>query len=98
MDLDWIRSQMKQHNVSQADLAAAAGLSASAMSKILGGTRELKASEADKIRRYFGFHLPGDQGADELEAKIFSFLSRLQSDQKHALAVYLEALAGPSDK
>lgn len=91
--MQWVREQMERRKVSQADLAAAIGLTEPQMSKVMGGTRSLKASEADAIRRFFGYQMPDDQG-DQLYAAILDQLTVLKSDQKRALALYLEALTG----
>lgn len=61
MDLDWIRQQMEIKGVSQRDLGAAIGLSDAKISNVLRGARQLKASEADGIRRFFGYRLPEDR-------------------------------------
>lgn len=60
MDLGWIRQQMEIKGVSQRELGSAIGLSDSKISLVLKGDRQLKASEADGIRRFFGFSLPED--------------------------------------
>lgn len=91
--MQWVREQMERRQVSQADLAAAIGLTEPQMSKVMGGTRMLKASEADAIRRYFGYMMPDDR-SDAVYASILDQLTVLQADQKQALALYLEALTG----
>lgn len=87
--MQWVRRQMDRRGVSQAELAAAIGLSESQMSKVMGGTRKLSSDEADEIRRFFGFRLPDDEGP---EAMIFEHLSALRDEQKVALAQYLQTL------
>ena len=59
--MDWIRQQMEIKGVSQRELGYAIGLSDAKISNVLRGARQLKANEADGIRRFFGFHLPEDR-------------------------------------
>lgn len=63
MDVEWIRDQLLARDLSQADLGEAIGLTSVQVNKILTGYRRLKADEADKIRRFFGYTLPEDRPA-----------------------------------
>lgn len=59
MDRNWLKIQFDMHpEKTKADLAKALGLEASAISKILAGTRQIKASEYMNMRGFFG--LPND--------------------------------------
>lgn len=58
--MEWIRQQLDTKGLSQADLGAAIGLTSVQINKVLTGYRSLKASEADGIRRFFGYELPED--------------------------------------
>jgi phage repressor protein C with HTH and peptisase S24 domain len=52
MDLDWIRSGLHKPGKTQRGLAAALGVDASAVSRLLAGTRQLKAAEIAAVARY----------------------------------------------
>lgn len=59
MDSQWLKTQFSLHpDKSKADLAAKLGLEASAISKILSGTRQIKAQEYMVMRAFFG--MPSD--------------------------------------
>ena len=58
--MNWIRDQLESRHISQATLAEAVGLTAVQMNKVLSGYRVLQSTEADAIRRYFGYDLPED--------------------------------------
>lgn len=58
--MEWIRQQLESEGISQHELAGAVGLTSVQMNKILTGYRQLKSTEADKIRRFFGLRLPED--------------------------------------
>ncbi|MBI1326222.1 MAG: hypothetical protein GC136_01105 [Alphaproteobacteria bacterium] len=59
MDKKWLETQFELNpQKSKAGLADAAGLAPSAISKILGGIRQIKAAEYIRMRTYFG--LPND--------------------------------------
>lgn len=59
MDHQWLQSQFKINpDKTKADLARALKLDAPAISKILAGTRQIKAAEYVAMRRFFG--LPTD--------------------------------------
>lgn len=61
--MEWIRQQLEHRNIPQAELASAIGISASQLNKTLSGQRVLKSSEADDIRRYFGYKIPEEDTA-----------------------------------
>lgn len=54
MSLTWIREGLKKPGKSQRGLAAALGIDPSGVSRLLAGTRELKASEIAKVEGYLG--------------------------------------------
>lgn len=54
MDIKWLAEQLQRPGLSQAGLARALGKSQSAISRILSGQRQLKASELPVILRYVG--------------------------------------------
>lgn len=59
MDAGWLKTQLMLHpGKSKADLAKAVGLGAPAISKILKGTRQIKAQEYILMREFFG--MPND--------------------------------------
>lgn len=59
MDADWLKTQFRFNpGKTRAELAKALGLEAPAVSKILNGTRQIKAQEYIVMRRFFG--LPAD--------------------------------------
>lgn len=59
MDASWLKTQLMLHpGKSKADLAKAVGLGAPAISKILKGTRQIKAQEYVLMREFFG--MPSD--------------------------------------
>lgn len=61
MDGPWLKAQF-EHNPdkSKADLARALNLEPPAISKILNGTRQIKAPEYQAMRRYFGLPVDGE--------------------------------------
>lgn len=52
MDLEWIRTGLRKPGKTQRGLAAALGVDASAVSRLLSGARQLKAAEIAIIARY----------------------------------------------
>lgn len=61
MDAQWLKAQFKHHpDKTKAGLAKALGLDAPAVSKILNGSRQIKAVEYVVMRQFFG--LPSDGG------------------------------------
>ena len=64
MDRDWLKVQFDAHpEKTKAELAKALGLEASAISKILAGTRHIKASEYMAMRTFFGMPNDGERSA-----------------------------------
>lgn len=64
MDSEWLRAQFRLHpDKTKAGLAQALGLEAPAVSKILAGTRQIKAQEYIAMRRYFGLPVDGEKAA-----------------------------------
>lgn len=57
----WIRQQLAIAGKTQGDLGDAIGLTSVQINKVLQGTRQLKADEADRIRRFFGYSLPEER-------------------------------------
>ncbi len=53
MDADWIANRLKEAGKSQAALARAIGMDPTALSKIMSNKRQIKESEAQKIRQFF---------------------------------------------
>ena len=61
MDAQWLNTQFQfQPDKSKAELARALGLEPPAVSKILNGTRQIKAHEYIRMREFFG--MPADGG------------------------------------
>lgn len=58
MNLGWLRRELEARDISQATLAENIGLTSVQVNKVLTGYRALQSSEADKIRRYFGYRIP----------------------------------------
>ena len=61
MDVRWIREQLAIAGKTQGDLGLAIGLTSVQVNKVLQGTRNLKAGEADRIRHFFGYALPEER-------------------------------------
>lgn len=62
MDTQWLETQFDLNpQKSKAGLADAAGLAPSAISKILAGTRQIKAAEYIRMRQYFGLPVDGER-------------------------------------
>lgn len=61
MDSQWLQKQFEYNpDKSKADLARALGLEPPAISKIIGGARQIKAQEYIQMRRFFGLPVDGD--------------------------------------
>lgn len=64
MDSEWLKTQFRINpDKSKADLAAALGIGAPAISKMLAGVRQIKAGEYVQMRRFFGLPTDGDSAA-----------------------------------
>lgn len=59
--MQWLRSQMEKHHLSQRALAESVGMTEQMFTNVVQGRRHFKASEVDAIRRRFGFSLPEDR-------------------------------------
>ncbi|MCD8563061.1 MAG: XRE family transcriptional regulator [Alphaproteobacteria bacterium] len=61
MDSQWLQTQFRLNpGKSKADLARVLGLEPPAISKILGGGRQIKAQEYALMRRFFGLPVDGE--------------------------------------
>ncbi|MGB0720312.1 MAG: hypothetical protein ACPGRX_07550 [Bdellovibrionales bacterium] len=64
MDAQWLKIQFDVNpNKSKADLARLLGLEPPAISKILSGSRQIKAAEYNSMRQYFGLPVDGEKAA-----------------------------------
>lgn len=64
MDSLWLQTQFRLNpDKTKADLAEALGLDRPAVSKILAGTRQIKAAEYAGMRRFFGLPVDGERAA-----------------------------------
>lgn len=59
--MEWVRQQLEAKGLTQRALAEALGISEQKMSHVFTGRRGIRADEADKIRRFFGYTLPEDR-------------------------------------
>lgn len=53
VDAEWIRNMLRSHRRTQKDLAAALGIDASAVSRVLDGHRKLRPDELARVRAFF---------------------------------------------
>lgn len=58
MDVDQLKALMAEHGESQAEIARLLKLTPDKVSKMIGGKRSLKLSEANILRAYFGLDKP----------------------------------------
>lgn len=66
MDRQWLQTQFRLHpDKTKAKLAKALGLDAPAISKILAGTRQIKAGEYIGMRKFFGLPVDGDRATQK---------------------------------
>lgn len=82
MDTQWLKAQFTLHpQKSKAELARMLGLEPPAISKILAGTRQIKAQEYIRMREFFG--LGNNEGAarKKAQAYIIEPLKNSLSDQ-----------------
>jgi DNA-binding transcriptional regulator YdaS (Cro superfamily) len=94
MRVQWIDEELAARDMPRRRLAEAIpGLTETKLSLVMSGRRKLSADEADAIRRFFGYVLPDDP-ADPLTTEIHKRLAKLGAGQRHAVALYLAALAG----
>lgn len=62
MDSEWLKTQFRLHpERTKAELAQALGIGAPGISKILAGTRQIKAHEYVAMRRFFGLPTDGER-------------------------------------
>ena len=92
--MTWLKDQLKQKGISQAEIADLLGVTQGKVSKMLNGAVQIKSSEADQIRRFLGYKLPEDLVPGSLEHEIMTILSDLDENGRNAVALYLEALTG----
>ena len=79
MDHNWLKTQFKLHpDKSKADLAQALGLGAPAVSKILAGMRQIKATEYAAMRKFFGLPVDGERATAVAGAQRLSPLAGLK--------------------
>ena len=94
MRLEWIDEQLKKRKLPRRALAfAIPGMTEAKLSLVMSGTRKLSSTEADNIRRFFGYRLPDDP-ITTLADKVQASLSALDDDQLQTVVLYLEALTG----
>lgn len=76
MDIDWIRRGLERPGRTQRGLAAAMGVDPAAVSRLLAGTRRLRAEELPAVAAYLGvdpaaaFSGPADEAADPPSAAV----------------------------
>ena len=97
MKIEWIRAQLDLAGKSQKELGDHLGLTESQMSKIMSSGRKITASEADDVRRFFGYHVPGDPVKTDA-ARIQEAAPRLDARQARSLARYLEDLLDETEE
>lgn len=61
--MEWVRQQLEIKGLTQRALADALGITEQKLSHVFHGRRNIKAQEADCIRRFFGYVLPEDRPA-----------------------------------
>lgn len=81
MDAQWLKNQFDLNpDKSKADLARVLGLEPPAISKMLAGTRQIKAQEYVSMRRFFGLPVDGQKavsaGAYELQTLLSGLSER----------------------
>ncbi|MFP4314176.1 MAG: S24 family peptidase [Alphaproteobacteria bacterium] len=85
MDSQWLKIQFQHNpNKSKADLARALGLEPPAVSKILAGTRQIKAHEYVKMRKFFGLHLENESRKPTNKSYILEPLHNLSEGQSQS--------------
>lgn len=66
MDATWLKTQFQLYpDKSRADLSRALSLDPPAISKILAGTRQIKAHEYIAMRRFFGLPVDGQKAVEQ---------------------------------
>lgn len=92
MDLEWIRTRLVERDMTQTDLAAMIGLTPVQVSKMLNGTRQIKAQEWQKICEALGDPSMADYSTDPEKSKILAHFDAMTPDQREALIHFLEQL------
>src|SRR5262245_42541579 len=84
MDARWLKTQFELYpDKSKAGLAEAIGLEPPAVSKILGGKRQIKAHEYVAMRKYFGLPSDGGKAARKSpDAFVLDSLTGLQDNRE----------------
>lgn len=95
--MEWIREQLSNRQMTQAELASRINLSPVQMSKILNGSRQLKADEAERIRKALGQKALDRLNDDPEKVRIYKRVDSMNDDQIAALAQFLELLVGQKD-
>lgn len=107
MDAQWLNAQFANDpEKSKADLARILGLEAPAVSKMLNGTRQIKATEYVRMREFFGLTNDGDKSVVNTNNYIIkplekSGLNDLAGDQGEWVMpadIIAEHTNAPSDK
>jgi len=94
MKVEWIDAELTKRGLPRKSLADAIhGMTETKLSLVMSGKRQLKATEADQIRRFFGYRLPDDPPRGRLDL-ISDQLALLDEDQLRAVLLYLDALSG----
>ena len=92
--MEWIDQQLKDRGLPRKALVEAVpSLTEKKISEIFSGAGQIKAHEADGIRRYFGYSLPDDPVSPE-DQRTDALLARLDDAQRRTVVLYLEALLG----
>lgn len=66
MELDWIRDGLEKPGKTQRGLASALGVDPSAISRLLAGTRQLRAAELPVVAAYLDSPIPPDLAPDTM--------------------------------
>lgn len=78
IDAQWIRDHLPPERGAKAELAAAMGVRPEAVTRILAGTRGIKATEIPRILAYFGLDSEaGIMGRAELASDLSPAMQRL---------------------
>lgn len=94
MNVDWIDSELTKRGLPRKRLAdAIEGMTETKLSLVMSGKRQLKATEADQIRRFFGYRLPDDPPRGRADL-VTDRVGSLNEDQLRAVLLYLDALTG----
>jgi len=76
LDPDWLKSELEKPGRSQSDLARHLGLDSSAVNRLVNGSRELKAREAEQVKAYLA-----ETATDESE-QASSLMERIEERLK----------------